>query len=111
MGYNMREGMKVLVMTGWLLTGILSQCETDGEYCFSDSECCSGLCSRHWPPTTTPIFGVCGEISDCQAESEWCREGWSDATCCEGLLCVNIDGLTWGYCATDLNINIRPQME
>ena len=21
----------------------------------------------------------------------WCKEGWSDATCCEGLTCVSVD--------------------
>ena len=26
-----------------------------------------------------------------QVEDMWCKEGWSDATCCEGLTCVSVD--------------------
>ena len=42
------------------------QCLEDGEYCWGEEECCSGLCSHHWPPTTTPLFGECGPIPECQ---------------------------------------------
>ena len=44
------------------------QCLDDAEYCYSDYECCSGVCSHHWPPTTTPVFGTCGPVPDCQVK-------------------------------------------
>ena len=91
--------MKVLVvLTVQLVQSSLGQCLTDGEYCYEDLECCTGTCSHHWPPTTTPLFGECGEVGPCQPTTAWCREGWTDATCCDGLTCVNIQGETWGYC-------------
>ena len=74
------------------------QCLDDSSYCYDDSECCSGVCSHHWPPTTTPVFGVCGEVPECQALDMWCKDEWSDAQCCDQLHCVNIDGENWGLC-------------
>ena len=91
--------MKVLlVVTVCLVQTSLGQCLTDGEYCYDDESCCAGVCSHHWPPTTTPVFGVCGSEAPCQQETVWCRDGWDDATCCPGLVCVNIEGQSWGYC-------------
>ena len=110
-------------------------CLEDGDYCWGPEECCSGPltwllscqswpyhageCSHHWPPTTTPVFGECGPVPECQVRhmrlvsahiwwscdqgrDMWCKEEWGDAQCCEGLTCVPVDvdeGMTeWGMC-------------
>ena len=31
-----------------------------------------GECSHHWPPTTTPVFGQCGPVPECQVSSVTC---------------------------------------
>ena len=82
-----------------------SACLADGEFCFSDGECCAEFCSHHWPPTTTPVFGECGLPASCQGEGVWCKEGWEDATCCQGLQCVLFDpDVEWGSCHMELEV-------
>ena len=74
-------------------------CLSDGEFCFSDDECCAEICDHHWPPTTTPVFGKCGLPEPCQGEGSWCKVGWDDATCCDGLQCEIFDTeVDWGTC-------------
>ena len=64
-----------------LVTEATRQCLEDGDYCWDPEECCTGMiwilpcqslsyhggeCSHHWPPTTTPVFGQCGPVPECQ---------------------------------------------
>ena len=74
-------------------------CLGDGQYCFDDAECCAEFCNHHWPPTTTPVFGECGLPEPCQGNGIWCKNGWADATCCDGMECVYFDAeVDWGTC-------------
>lgn len=50
------------------------ECLDDGSYCYEANECCSQECNHHWPPTTTPVFGVCGEVPECQVTSRDFKE-------------------------------------
>ena len=57
---GMRMRVLILVTVSLHLSqglGETRQCLADGEYCYSGEECCAGVCSHHWPPTTTPVFG------------------------------------------------------
>merc|ERR1739838_851485 len=92
----------VLVVMGLMVNQTGGQCLPNGEWCYQDDECCAGECSHYWPPTTTPVFGSCGPVPDCQAENNWCKQDW-DVACCPGLTCVTREdipeGLTqWGMC-------------
>ena len=53
-------------------------CLDDGSYCYDASECCSQECHHHWPPTTTPVFGVCGDVPDCQVRMRMIRDNKHD---------------------------------